>query len=191
MSKVLAEYEAEKFLKRYVPVAKGVLVKKEQHVAKACKFLGYPVVLKIISKAALHKTDIKGVRICSSLEEAAKAYRDLLAISRRRKLEIEGILFQEFVKGREAIIGLKKDDVFGHVIMLGTGGIAVELLKDVSFRVCPITERNAQAMIDELKLSKLLHDYRGEKVNTAMLVKALVKISKIPGQSDYRFYPFI
>ena len=91
------------------------------------------------------------------------------------------IMAQEFVHGRELIIGIKKDPVFGHAIMFGIGGTLVEVLHDVSFRICPITSSDAQSMIDELKYKKLLMDFRGEKpVNLRLIKNILVKTSKLP-----------
>lgn len=194
MPRILAEYEAEKFLKKYAPVARSMLVKNEKDFEKACASIGFPSVLKIISSRALHKTEINGVRKCMNEEDGRRNFRDLLKICARKKLKHEGILFQEFVSGTEMIIGMKKDSTFGHVIMLGTGGIAVELLKDVSFRVCPITDKDAQMMIDDLKLSKLLYGYRGRKSNIRILKSVLVKISKIPPSSminELDINPFI
>ncbi len=88
---------------------------------------------------------------------------------------------QEFFKGREIIIGLKKDETFEHVIMVGIGGIYTEILKDVSFRVCPINLDDADEMLNELKLKKLLEGVRGEKrINFKLLNSLLVKVSKLP-----------
>lgn len=94
---------------------------------------------------------------------------------------MDGILVQEFVKGQEVIIGLKSDPTFGHVIMFGLGGIFVEVLKDVSFRVCPITEKDAEAMLKEIKTRDILYGVRGEPgVNIPLLKRVLVGTSRLP-----------
>jgi 3-hydroxypropionyl-CoA synthetase (ADP-forming) len=181
MKKIYTENEAERFLKRYVKVADSVLTKDYKTAEKFSKKKGYPVVLKIISKQALHKTDIGGVKIVKSEEQLEKNFNALLKIAKTKKIKIDGILVQEFLHGCETIIGIKKDPVFGHVVMFGTGGVLTELFKDVSFRVCPITEKEADDMIYELKGKKLLNGFRGAKpVNIKLLKSVLVKVSKIP-----------
>ena len=94
--------------------------------------------------------------------------------------QLEGILVQEKIQGRECIIGIKKDPAFNHVILFGLGGTLTEIFEDISIRKCPISLKDAEEMIDELKSSKLFEEYRGEKVNTSLLQKTLVKISQIP-----------
>ncbi|MFC2143422.1 acetate--CoA ligase family protein [Candidatus Aenigmatarchaeota archaeon] len=179
--KVFAEREAEKFLKKYLPIANSIItkdIKKAENFAKKNK---YNVVLKLISKQALHKTDIGGVKIVKNKQEFERGFNEITKITKKKKISFEGILIQEFVKGQEIIIGLKKDKTFGHAIMLGTGGIFVEVIKDVSFRVCPIDMKDAEEMIDELKFKKLLLGFRGSKpVKMIALKKALVAVSKIP-----------
>ena len=180
---VLTQFKAEKLIKSYAPIAKSDLTR---NVTEALIFSNkFPQVLKIISPDALHKTDIGGVAIVKNEEELKDAYSKLLDISKKRKLRLEGIFIQEFVKGKELIIGIKNDATFGHVILLGLGGIFVEVLKDVSFRVCPITEKDAQSMIDDLKSKQVLYGTRGEKpVNLNLLKKVLVSISKIPSKYE-------
>jgi succinyl-CoA synthetase beta subunit len=183
--KVILGSEAENFVSSYVPIPKSKLVKTYKDALKYSETLDYPIVLKIISKQAVHKTDIKGIRIIKKAEDFEKQFEDLLKISKTKKLKLDGILVQEYIEGKELIIGLKKDSTFGHVIMLGIGGIFVELLKDVSFRVCPITYEDAESMINELKMKKILFGYRNEKaVNVEALKNDLVKISKLPSKKD-------
>ncbi len=180
--KIYTEKKAEDFLKRYVPVARSCLCKNKMQAVKAAKSLGFPVVMKIISKQALHKTEINGVRIAYK-ESVEKEFDSLAGTAKSRSIPLEGILLQEYLKGREIVIGIKKDGTFGHVIMLGLGGILVELIRDVAFRVCPIDEKEAKAMISELKTSKVLYGYRGRRVNMKALVETLVNVSKIPAKN--------
>jgi len=172
--KVLAEREAEEFLRKYVPVAKSALLKK------SVKFRKLPFVLKLSSVEALHKSDIGGVKVVRKRSEAGEAYNALLAIAKKKKLKKYGILMQEYVEGTEMIIGVKRDPSFGAVLMAGAGGTLVELIKDVSFRVCPITDGDAQQMLDELKTKKLLYGFRSRpKCNIAALKKMMVKVSQL------------
>lgn len=172
---VLTEFEAEKLLKSYLPIAKNQLL----HSLKELK-IKPPLVLKIISKQALHKTDIGGVRIVKSKSEVESTYNDLIRISKRKKLKLQGILAQEYHDGHQIIIGIKKDPVFDHVILLGYGGIFVEIIKDISIRACPITIKDAESMIQDLKSKEILYGKRGKKANINLLIKLLVKTSKIP-----------
>jgi len=179
--KVFTEVEAEKIIKKYLPVSKGILTKKLEEAVKASKILKYPLALKIMSKQALHKSDIGGVIFIKNEKELVEGFKKLESISKKHKIKLDGILVQEFIEGKQLIIGIKKDASFGHAIMLGIGGVLVELFKDVSFRVCPINEKDAQEMIDELKAKQILYGYRGEKgVNIKLLKQILVKASKIP-----------
>ncbi|MDP3728325.1 MAG: acetate--CoA ligase family protein [bacterium] len=178
---VYTEDVAEDFLKKYIPVAKHTLVQSLHEVEQAAKKLGFPLVLKIISPDALHKSEIKGVRFVKDFEELMHEYEDLLSLAHTKKLRLQGILVQEYIEGSYVLIGLKKDPSFGHVLVFGIGGIYTELLKDVSFRVCPITNKDADAMIEELKMKALLLGYRNaEAVNIRLLKKVLVRVSQIP-----------
>ena len=192
--KVFAEKQAEDFLKKYAPVAESIITKDMKKARKFAK--GHPVVLKLISKQALHKTDIGGVKIIKDKEKFEKSFSDLIKLAKKKKIALDGILVQEFIEGQEVIIGLKKDHTFGHAVMLGMGGIFVEIIKDVSFRICPITEEDAEEMINELKFKKLLLGFRGSKpVNMKLLKKTLVNVSKIPlnhkSISELDINPFI
>ncbi len=181
MKKIYAEDKAEKFLKRFIPVVKGFLTHTLKEADSYAKKFNYSLVLKIISEQALHKSEIDGVRIVKDHTDFITNYNSLLNIAKKRKIKLNGIMVQEYVKGKEVIIGINYDQTFGHVIMFGIGGTLVEILKDVTFRACPIEERDAQSMIDDLKLKKVLYGVRGEKtVNINFLKQCLVKVSKIP-----------
>lgn len=178
---VYTEDIAEDFLRRYVPVAEHVLVDSLDDAEKAARTIGFPLVLKIISPDALHKSEVKGVRMVKDFEELMHTYEDLVSLSENRKLRLKGILVQKYIEGSYVLIGIKKDASFGHVLVFGIGGIYTELLKDVSFRVCPITEKDAKDMISELQMKELLFGFRGsEKVNIKLLQKTMVRISQIP-----------
>src|SRR3989344_5460149 len=142
--KILNAAESENFLKEYLPVARSSLVRDFDEVLRFANKNNYPIVLKLISEKIIHKTEHKTVAIVKNEEEMGREFDRLLEFARKKKLKIEGILVQEFLKGKEVIIGLKKDETFEHVIMAGIGGIYAELLRDVSFRVCPITLEDAE-----------------------------------------------
>jgi len=178
---VYTEFEAEDFLKKYVPVARHVLARSEKEAEHAAQTLGFPLVLKIISKKLVHKSDVHGVRLAKTKADLKEEYHDLLKIAARNKLHLEGILIQEYVRGESVLLGLKKDMVFGHVFAFGIGGIYTELLKDMSFRICPITDKDAEEMIEELHMKPLLFGYRGKKkIDIEFLKKIMIAVSKIP-----------
>ena len=104
----------------------------------------------------------------------------MLKIAARLKIKLEGILVQEFCDGELLIIGIKKDPIFGHVLLFGMGGVFTEIFDDISIRKCTIEINDAQEMIDELKAKKIFYGFRGKKLNTALLKKTLVKVSQIP-----------
>lgn len=178
---VWTEYRAEEWLKKYLPIAKHVLCKNSEDVHKAVKKFRYPLVLKLVAKDLMHKSDMGAVQIVKHAEELERKVEFLTSAAKKHKLKMDGILVQEFVDGHQVIIGIKKDQTFGHCVMLGLGGIFVELLKDVAFRMCPITDEDAEEMINELRGKKILEGYRGGiKANLKELKKILVKASFLP-----------
>ena len=176
--KVFLGKKAEKFITG-IPVAKSILTK---NIKKASNFSKkYPIVLKIISPKAVHKTDVNAVRIVHKKEDFEREFKDLIIMAKKKRIPLNGILVQEYIKGREVIIGIKNDPSFGHAIMFGLGGTMVEVLKDVTFRICPIEESDAENMIQELKTKQILYGVRGEKaVNINLLKRILVQVSLIP-----------
>ena len=187
---VYTDYDAEKFLSKYVSISENQLVKSVDEIK-----IKAPLVLKIISHQALHKTEIGGVKIVKKQEDVHRAFDDLMRISKKHKIKLDGIMAQKFQEGEQLIIGLKKDPVFGHVILFGIGGIFTELFKDTSIRKCPITDKDAQEMMDELRSKELFYGFRGKNLNRKHLKDTLVKISKIPlkhkGIQELDINPFI
>jgi acyl-CoA synthetase (NDP forming) len=144
--------------------------------------IGYPVVLKISSVDITHKSDAGGVKV--NLKDKAaveQAYDDIMAscTAKYPDANIEGVSVQGMAKaGTEVILGMTKDPSFGPVLMFGLGGIFVEVLKDVAFRVIPIDASDAEDMINEIKGKKLLEGYRGqEPADIACLRQMLLKLS--------------
>lgn len=175
--KVLLGKDAEKILKG-LPLAKSFLVKSPKELGKIKKF---PLVMKLISPQAIHKTEIGGIKIVNNLQEAQETFNKFMKLAKSKRMNLTGIIIQEYVKGREFIIGIKKDPTFGHVIMFGAGGIFVESLKDVTFRVCPVTERDVDSMLSDLKNQWLISGARGERpINIKLLKQVLIKVSKLP-----------
>ncbi len=155
----------------------------EEAVSKAEK-IGYPVVLKILSPDIIHKSDAGGVITnLKNADEVKEAYNKIIENAKKYKpdAKINGVFIQEFAPlGIEIIIGMVKDPQFGPAIMFGLGGIFVEVLKDVSFRVAPLTDKDADDMIHEIKGYPLLTGIRGQKpADIEALKKTLVGISKL------------
>ncbi len=183
--KALSEWRSKQILEAYgIPVTKEILARSPEEAVAAAKQIGYPVAMKIMSPDLLHKSDIGGVLL--NIADAAaveKAHRDLLerAANQRPDVDIEGVLIQEMLEpGLEMIIGIKKDPVFGQAVVLGLGGIFVEVLKDVSTRVAPLREEDARAMLEELKGRALLEGVRGSLPrDKEALVEILVKVSRL------------
>jgi hypothetical protein len=179
--------QAAEVVKGVAPVARHAVVKKLADAGRIAKEYGFPLVLKALSPKIIHKTEAGAVRIVQSAGQLTKDFAALQKLA-------PSILVQEFVKGSEFIIGLKKDPTFGHVIIAGIGGIYVELYKDVSFRVCPVAEKDAEAMLDELK-GRGIFTARGRKLNRKSLVDAITKLSRLPARqksiAELDINPFI
>jgi acyl-CoA synthetase (NDP forming) len=146
--------------------------------------IGYPVVLKISSVDITHKSDAGGVKVNLPDKAAVEQAYDAIMASCTAKhpdADIEGVAVQGMAKtGTEVIIGMTKDPSFGPVLMFGLGGIFVEILKDVAFRVVPLEKNDASEMIKEIKGKKLLEGYRGEDpADTAFLEDMLLKLSEL------------
>jgi len=141
----------------------------------------FPCVLKITSNRVLHKTDIGGVKIVYAKSDFEKAYNELIKVIKLKRLNDAKILIREYVDGKELILGIKKDEVFGHIVLLGMGGVLTELIDDVSIRKCPIEKEEVVKMIEELKFKKLLYGYRDKsRVNVNSVIDAVVKVSNLP-----------
>lgn len=140
--------------------------------------IGYPIVLKIPSQA--HKTEVGGVLTnIHNVTDLKNLSKNMVSHLEKQGVYFDGLVVQKQVKGVEVIAGLKEDVVFGKVILFGSGGVLAELIKDVSFRVCPITEKDAEEMINETKAKKMLNGFRGVFANIDKLKKFLVKLSHL------------
>ena len=150
--------------------------------------IGYPLVLKIPSE--IHKTDVGGIATnIHNVSDLKTISKNMVSNLAKQSIDFEGLVVQKQIKGIELIVGLKKDPVFGKVILLGSGGILAELLKDVTFRVCPILKKDAKEMINEIKSKKILDGFRGEKIDTTELEKFLIQISKLEDINELDLNP--
>jgi acetate---CoA ligase (ADP-forming) len=181
---VLVGEAALEILKAYdLPLVPGVLTADVDAAAAAALELGYPVVLKIISPAWVHKSDWGGVCLDVNTETALRqAYRDLAASFRRRTPDgvLQGILVQKQVQGVELLMGLKRDPQFGPVVVAGAGGIYTEVLRDVARALAPLTADQALKMLQSLRIHPILQGVRGQTgVDLAVLAGALVNLSRL------------
>ncbi|MDE1766384.1 MAG: acetate--CoA ligase family protein [Thaumarchaeota archaeon] len=188
--KNLLEEEGQEVLKAYgVPLPKSILATKDREAAAAAKKIGYPVVMKIASPQIIHKSDAGGVKVgLKTPQEVKRAFKEIIKNAKKydKKAAIKGVLVQEMVKGgKETIVGSKQEPGFGPVVMFGMGGIYVEVLKDVTFRIAPVTNTEAEEMISSIKTNKLLQGVRGEKPSDMeKLSECIQKISQLVTDFD-------
>lgn len=184
----LSYKEAKKLLRRWkIPCAEQFLARDAEQALRFAKRIGYPVVLKVESPDVIHKTETGGVETnIRDEEDIRRAFKGITGNVRRKvpKARIKGILIQKMFEGREVIVGSKTDPQFGPVIMFGLGGIFVESLKDVTFRVIPIKRDDAKGMIKEIRGYKILQGVRGLKpVNFRALENCLLAVSEMVWKS--------
>ena len=164
----LLEEEGQEILRAYgFPLPSSKLAKTKKEAVTASKKIGYPVVLKIASPQIIHKSDAGGVKVnLQNAKDVENAFDTIIKNAKKydKKADIKGVLVVEMVKGgKEMIIGSKLEPGFGPVVMLGMGGIYVEVLKDVTFKLAPMTNIEADDMISSIKTKKILEGVRGEK----------------------------
>ena len=181
---LLTEIESKELLKAArIPVVETRLATSKKEAMEIAVKLGFPVVMKIVSPDVVHKSDAGGVKLSiQNASQAGKAYSEILANIKKHypKAKITGVTVQKMAKqGIEVIIGMTKDAQFGPVIMFGLGGILVEVLKDVSFRIVPMTKMDASEMIGEIKGYPILKGYRGQDpADIPFLEDLIVKVSQ-------------
>ena len=180
----LSEQDSKALLKAY-----GIALPKERvatspgEAAKAAQKIGFPVVMKIVSADIPHKSDLGLVAVgVRDEEDARRTYKRLVATAKKAapKATVHGVLVAQMVPGVETVVGIARDDLFGPVVMFGLGGVFVEVLHDVTFRVPPFTTRDATAMLDELRGAALLRGVRGQPAaDRAALVDVLMKMQRL------------
>ena len=163
---LLTELESKQLLHDVgIPTALGQLTTSEAEAVRVADTMGYPVVLKIASPDIVHKSDVGGVQLHLQDGEAVRqAYRTMLqsVAARAPGARIDGIIVQPMAApGVEVIIGMSKDATFGPVLMFGLGGVLVEILKDVTFRIVPLSKRDAHEMMHDIQGFPVLAGYRG------------------------------
>ncbi|MBT3428580.1 MAG: acetate--CoA ligase family protein [Gammaproteobacteria bacterium] len=181
---LLNEVEAKQLLAQAgVPVVETVLASSVEEAKLAAEKIGYPVVVKVVSADISHKSDVGGVKIgLADAEEVSQAYQAIMENSREAVPDavITGVAVQGMAsEGIEVIVGMVRDPQFGPVMMFGLGGIFVELLKDVSFRVLPLAERDARQMIDDIKGQAILDGVRGQAAaDKTALCQLILKVGQ-------------
>ena len=181
----LTEIEAREVVLTYgLPLPRSEVATSAAEAVRLAEEIGYPVVMKIVSPDILHKTDIGGVRVgLQSAEEVRSAYQGILVRARRYlpRADIWGVAVQEMAPpGKEVIIGVNRDPTFGPMIMFGLGGIYVEVLKDVAFRIAPLPRRLAREMVQEIRSYPLLAGVRGERpADIDAIVDVLLRVSQL------------
>ena len=180
---VLTEVESKQLVASAgIPVIETRLAQNKAEAVLTSQKMGFPVVLKIVSPDIIHKSDIGGVKLnLANATQVGKAYTEIMAAAKKanKKADIHGVSVQKMARpGVEVIMGMSKDAQFGPVLMFGLGGVFVEVLKDVAFRIVPLVRRDASQMIKEIKGYPLLEGYRGqEPANIAALEDLLLKLS--------------
>ena len=181
----LTESEVHEVLNAYGFLQpKSLLARTSEDAVAASKGIGYPVAMKIVSPQIIHKSDIGGVKInLNNKKDVENAFFEITTRVRNimPTAHIDGVMIQEMIKdGREVIIGITNDAQFGHMIMFGLGGIYVEVLKDISFRITPLSQEDAHEMIREIKTFPLLRGVRGEaEADIEAIEKSLLILSQM------------
>jgi len=181
----LTEAEAYEMLSKYgIPVPKYSVVSSEEEAIQIAKKLGFPLVMKIVSPDIMHKTDIGGIKMnIGNLLQVRASYKDIICNVRENKPEarINGILLcKQAPKGVEVIVGMIRDPQFGPTVMFGLGGIFTEILKDVTFRVCPVERTDIEEMLTEIQGIKMLQGYCGQpRCDVNSIIDIILQISRL------------
>jgi len=181
----LLETEAKTICMEYgIPVTEFKIAKNEEEAVVFAEKIGYPIVLKIVSPDIIHKSDFGGVLInLEDSKDVRNAYKTILKNIKTRKADakIVGVIVQKMApSSTEVVVGAIKDPQFGPALMFGLGGIFVEILKDVTFRIAPITEDEAREMVTEIKAYPLLRGYRNmPRADIDSIVNILLNTSKL------------
>jgi len=167
-----------------IPVPETIFAADQAAAVAAAEQIGYPVVLKISSDDILHKSDAGGVKVgIKDADAVRQAFGRIMEAARAYKPDarLDGVLVQQMApKGREVIIGVNRDPQFGPLIMFGLGGVYVEVLKDVTFRVAPLTLAEAREMIDDIRSARILHAFRGDpESDLDALADCLTRVSQL------------
>jgi acyl-CoA synthetase (NDP forming) len=180
---ILTEVESKQILAEVgIPVAHAQLAASREEAVAAARQIGLPVAVKIVSPDITHKSDVGGVKLgLNSEEEVAAAFDQIVEAARRAqpKAAVLGVSVQKMARpGVEVIMGMTTDPQFGPVLMFGLGGVFVEVLKDVAFRIVPLEARDARQMIRDIRGFPVLEGFRGqEPADLAALENMLMRLS--------------
>jgi acyl-CoA synthetase (NDP forming) len=181
---VLTEMESKQLLRSLgIRTTVMKLATSKQEAVDQSREIGYPCVLKVSSPDITHKSDAGGVKVgLKSEQEVAEAYDAIMAscLAKFPKAAIEGVTVQDMAPpGLEVIVGMTTDPQFGPVMMFGLGGVWVEVLKDVSFKIVPLTKADAAKAVREIRAARLLDGFRGsDPVDTSALEDILLRVSE-------------
>lgn len=184
-NRALGEAHTRPVLEAYrIPVIAGRMARSPEEAVEIAGELGYPVAMKVVSPDILHKSEAGGIRLnLADAEAIREAYRHLVArmAATHPQASLEGVLVEKMAPpGQEVIVGMRRDPQFGPLLMFGLGGIYVELLTDISFRVAPIDRTEALAMIHETKAGRLLAGMRGqERADIEAVVDCILRLSQL------------
>lgn len=187
---VLNEAESRDYLeKNGIPMNRFLFVGKREELLSAAGTLRFPLVMKLMSPKAVHKSDIGGVMLHILTPEGLLEAWDTLfshaAAHGIRSEDIEGVTVQEELQGTEILVGLKRDATFGPVLVLGSGGVLVELVQDSVVGICPLTERDVDEMLAGIRSSRLLEGYRGMPAgDIPALRRLLMAVSRMAMERD-------
>jgi acetyl-CoA synthetase (ADP-forming) len=181
----LTEAEAYELLSNYgIPVPTYSVASSEEEAVQASDSLGFPLVMKIVSPDIMHKTDIGGIKMnIINSPQVRESYKNIICNVRKNKPEarINGmLLYKQAPKGVEVIVGMIRDPQFGPTVMFGLGGIFIEILKDVAFRVCPVERTDIEEMLTEIEGIKMLQGYRGQpRRDVNAIIDIILEISRL------------
>ncbi len=188
---ILSEITSKALLEAYdIPVTKPYAARSPQEAVKVAEQVGYPVVLKVLSPDITHKTDVGGVVLnLANADDVTSAYARIVAQAKEKRPDatVEGVTVQRMAavpSGVELIVGVKRDPVFGAVLLVGLGGVTAELFQDRALELPPLSERLARRMLESLRSWPLLQGYRGRpRVNVDRLIEILMRVSYLA--ADY------
>jgi len=191
--KQLTEIDSKKLLSQNdIPIPRNGLARNALEARSLASSMWGLAVFKIMSPDIIHKSDFGAVVLNVDYRNSKVIYDELMAKAAKVNARVDGILVEEMLYGHELIIGLKQDNQFGQIIMVGLGGIYAEIYKDVSFRVAPITVSDAREMLKELKGYKILTGARGkEPADISKITEIIVKVSNLKGIVELDINPLI
>jgi succinyl-CoA synthetase beta subunit len=173
----IPDADAYRLLQKYnIPAVKWGIAKSLNELDLIIENTGLPVALKIDSPDIIHKLSAGCVAFVHNRDDLASAFKIVMGNAKKITKNINGVIVQEYVTGIESILGAKLDEQFGHVVMFGSGGTFTEILDDVSFRLVPITRRDALSMIEDTKLVKILEK---KGISKDAIADVLVNVSKL------------